>query len=124
ALKLYQSCNVLRDSPQDIKELGRDLSTVYGVLKRTEEDLAATDSVIKSHGERRTQLLRSMINNLGETLEKLQVHVLQYQRLAANKTPWKDPKVLLDKIKWIGDRKKIGGIRQGLTFHISSFNLL
>jgi hypothetical protein len=64
-----------------------------------------------------------MISNLGETLEKLQVHVLQYQRLAA-KTPWKDPKVLRDKIKWIVDRKKIGGIRQELTFHISSFNLL
>lgn len=124
AWQLYQNCyRVIQDSPQDIKELARDLSTVYGVLKRTEEDLASTDSVIKSHGERRTQLLQSMISNLGATLEKLKESVLTYQRLAAKKG-WKDPKVIRDKVKWIVDQKRIGKIRHELTFHISSFNLL
>jgi hypothetical protein len=124
AWQLYQNCyRVIQDSPQDIKELIRDLSTIYGVLKRIEEDLASNDSVIKSHGERRTQLLQSMISNLRATLIKLQELVLRYQRLAAKKG-WKNPEVLRDKFKWIVDQRKIGGIRQDLTFHISSFQLL
>ncbi|KAI9775400.1 MAG: hypothetical protein M1839_001255 [Geoglossum umbratile] len=120
--RLHQDCyKVIQDCPQDIKELARDLATIYGVLKHIEEDLESAGSVIKSHGERRGQLLQSMVMNLQDTLERLHKLVFRYQKIANRKDLRSN---LWDKVRWIGEQKKVGKIRQDLAFHISSFNLI
>ncbi|KAI9780887.1 MAG: hypothetical protein M1839_006514 [Geoglossum umbratile] len=122
AWQLHQECyKVIQDCPQDIKDLSRDLATIYGVLKHIQEDLESVESVIKSHGERRSQLLQSMVANLQVTLDELHKLVSKYQEIAVQRG-WR--KNLWDKLKWAGEQKKINRLRQDLAFHIGSFNLI
>jgi hypothetical protein len=47
AWRLHQDFyRVLQDCPQDIKDLSRDLATIYGVLKHIQEDLESEESII------------------------------------------------------------------------------
>jgi hypothetical protein len=122
AWTLHQDCyKVLKDCPQEIKDLSRDLATVYGVLKHIQEDLESSDSSIKAHGEERIKLLQTMVTNLDTTLTDLQKLVLGFRILAVDAR--KRDQLLL-KFKWLVGQRKVGKIHQDLVFHISSFNLI
>ncbi|OCL12595.1 hypothetical protein AOQ84DRAFT_419184 [Glonium stellatum] len=122
AWNLHQNCyKVLQDSPQEVKELSRDLATIYGVLKHIQEDWESSDSSIKAHGEGREKLLQTMVTNLNETLSSLQKLVSSFHPLASDASMRKQ---LREKLRWLSSQRKIGRIRQDITFHISSFNLI
>jgi hypothetical protein len=122
AWKLHQNCyKVLQDCPQEIKDISRDLATVYGVLKHIQEDLKSNNSSIKAHGEGREKLLQTMTANLNATLEELQKLISSFHPLAADASMRKQ---LCEKLRWLGKQKKISKIRLDITFQISSFNLM
>jgi hypothetical protein len=125
AWQLHQNCyKVIKDCPHEFKELVRDLSTVYGVMKRIEEDYNSQDSAIKAKGEQREELLHGMLRNTQMSLENLQTMIHKYQRIAT-KRGWRATReTLWSKIQWINDRTTIIRIRQDLAFYIASFNLL
>ncbi|KAE9378805.1 hypothetical protein N431DRAFT_450742 [Stipitochalara longipes BDJ] len=122
AWKLHQDCyKVLQDCPQEIKDLSRDLATVYGVLRHIQEDLDSSGSSIKAHGEGRAKLLRTMVANLDKTLKNLQQLVSNFQHLALDS---RKRDQFLSKLKYLVSQKKISKIHQEISFHISSFNLI
>jgi hypothetical protein len=125
AWQLHENCyKVIKDCPHEFKELVRDLSTVYGVMKRIEEDYNSQGSAIKAKGEQREELLHSMLKNTQVSLEKLRNIIHKYQGIAT-KRGWRATKeTLWSKIQWLNDRPTILRIRQDLAFHITSFNLL
>jgi hypothetical protein len=116
--QLYES---LRDGPQDIKDLARDLTTVYGVLNHIEDDLGSKESAIRAHGKGRMKMLQTMTLGLKATLDEVQRLVDKYRPMAAGS---KRPEQLWIKIKWLTGQKKIGRIHRDISFHISSFTLL
>ncbi len=111
----------LKDGPEDIKNIARDLTTVYGVLNHIQDDLQSRDSAIKSHGEGRMKMLRSMTVNLKATLGEVQKLVDKFRPMAAGS---KVSEQLWIKVKWIAGQHKIKRLHQDISFHISSFNLL
>jgi hypothetical protein len=66
-----------------LKDLSRDIATVYGVLHHIEEDLKSTGSHIKGHGEERMKLLKSMTLNLKLTLIEVQKITDKFRHVAA-----------------------------------------
>ena len=122
AWKLHQDCyKVLQDCPQEIRDLSRDLATVYGVLRHIQEDLDSSGSSIKAHGEGRAKLLQAMVANLDKTLKNLQQLVSSFQHLALDS---RRRDQFLSKLKYLVCQKKISRIHQEISFHISSFNLM
>lgn len=111
----------LKDGPEDIKNIARDLTTVYGVLNHIQDDLQSRDSAIKSHGEGRVKMLRSMTVNLKATQEQVQKLVDKFQPMAAGS---KISEQLWIKVKWITGQQRIKRLHQDISLHISSFNLL
>jgi hypothetical protein len=54
AWQLHENCyKVIKDCPHEFKELVRDLSVVYGVMKRIEDDYKPQNSAIKAKGSKR-----------------------------------------------------------------------
>ncbi|KAJ9604697.1 hypothetical protein H2200_010811 [Cladophialophora chaetospira] len=111
----------LKDGPEDINNIARDLTTVYGVLNQIQNDLESRHSAIKSHGEGRLKMLRSMTINLKATLDQVQKLVDKFRPMAAGS---KLSEQLWIKVKWIAGQHKIKRLHQDISFHISSFNLL
>lgn len=116
--RLYTS---LKDAPQEIKDLAKDLATVYGVLNHVQDDIEATESAILSHGEDRQKMLRSMTEGLKTTLVEIQGIVDKFRPLSAGSTK---PEQLWIRLKWVVGQKKLKRVRQDISFHISSFTLL
>jgi hypothetical protein len=122
AWKLHQDFyKVLQDCPQDIKDLSRDLATIYGVLKHIQEDLESEESIINFHGQGRRDLMQSMVKNLNETLEGLQKLVFKFHSLAVEGSRKKQ---MWSRVQWVVNQRKISRIHQDLTFHTASFNLI
>jgi hypothetical protein len=122
AWRLHQDFyKVLQDCPQEIKDLSRDLATIYGVLKHIQEDLESDESIIQSHGQGRRDLMQSMVKNLNETLKGLQKLVSNFHSLAVE---GRRRDQMWSKVKWVVSQKKISRIHQDLTFHTASFNLI
>jgi hypothetical protein len=111
----------LKDGPEDIRNIARDLTIVYGVLNHIEDDLQSKDSAIKAHGEGRMKMLQSMTANLKATLDQLQKLVDKFRPMASGA---KVTEQLWIKVKWVAGQKKIKRLHQDISFHISSFNLL
>jgi cob(I)alamin adenosyltransferase len=78
ACNLYK---VLKDCPEDVEKISRDLVTVYGILNQIKEDLDTSESTIKAHGEHRIRLLETMVRDLNKTLNKVNKMVEQYRHL-------------------------------------------
>lgn len=112
--------NSLKDAPQEIKDLAKDLATVYGVINQIQDDLNATESSILEHGEERLKMLQSMTKGLNATLHEVQDVVSKFRPMVESPNPER----LWMKIKWMATQKKIKRVRQDLSFHISAFTLL
>jgi hypothetical protein len=111
----------LKDGPEDIRNIARDLTIVYGVLNHIEDDLQSKDSAIKAHGEGRMKMLQSMTANLKATLDQVQKLVDKFRPMASGA---KVTEQLWIKVKWVAGQRKIKRLHQDISFHISSFNLL
>lgn len=119
AWTLYET---LQECPREIKDIARDLATLYGVLNHIQHDIESDESDIKTHGEGRMKMLDAMLKNLTATLNDIEKAVNRFRPLAAGfKTSMQQIHV---KFKWIVCQKKIKRIQQDLSFHISTFNLL
>ncbi len=116
--RLYVS---LKDGPEEIKSIARDLTTVYGVLNLIQADLELSDSAIKAHGEERVKMLHTMILGLKATLNEVQKFLDKFRPMAAGS---KITEQLWVKVKWVVGQRKIKRIHQDVSFHVSSFNLL
>ncbi|KAH8900813.1 hypothetical protein GQ53DRAFT_815667 [Thozetella sp. PMI_491] len=112
--RLYTS---LKEAPQDLKDLAKDLATVYGVLNHVLDDIKC----VTAHGEGRVKMLQTMIAGLKATLNEVQVLVDKFRPLAADQAK---PEQLWLKIKWVVGHSKLKRIRQDISLHISSFTLL
>ena len=116
--RLYES---LKDGPQDIKDLARDLTTVYNVLNHIQDDLGSRESAIKSHGEGRLDMFQMMTTRLRATLDEIQKLVDKFRPMAAES---RAPEQLWIRVRYVARQKKIKRIHQDISFHISSFSLL
>lgn len=112
--------NSLKDAPQEIKDLAKDLATVYGVINQIQDDLNATKSNILAHGEDRLKMLQSMTQGLNATLREVQDVVDKFRPM----TEVPKSERLWMKLKWVVSQKRIKRVRQDLSFHISAFTLL
>lgn len=119
AWRLYEA---LEQCPQEIKDLGRDLATLYGVLSHIQQDVESDESAIRAHGEGRLKMLDSMVKNLVATLDDIEKMVDKYRPLAAGSKS--SMQQLHVKLKWLVGQKKINKMHQDISFHISAFNLL
>ncbi|KAJ9625386.1 hypothetical protein H2204_010359 [Knufia peltigerae] len=111
----------LKEGPEEIKNIARDLATIYGVLNHIHDDISGDDSAIKAHGEGRVKMLQTMTLKLKATLDEVQRLVDKFRPMAATS---KIPEQLWIKVKWVAGQKRIKRIHQDISFHISSFNLL
>jgi hypothetical protein len=118
AWSLYEA---LKQCPRELKDLSRDLATVYGVLHHLEDDLKSSDSSIKAHGEERIKLLNSMVLDLKTTLYEVQKVIDKFRPAAAES---KSMEQLWIKLKYTIGRTKIKRLHQDIAFHISGLNLL
>jgi len=116
--RLYEQLN---NAPKELKSLGKDLATVYGVLNHIQNDLEAKESSIASQGEDRMKMLESMVKGLQATLEEIQALVDKFQPMSAET---KTPEQLWIRLKWAVGYKKIKRIHQDISFHIAGLNLL
>jgi len=115
---LYEALN---EGPQEIRDLAKDFTTVYGVLNHIEVDLEAKESSIRAHGETRLKMLQAMTQDLKRTIKEVQKLVDKFRPMAAESIT---PDQLWLRLKWTVGQKKITRIRQDISFHISSFTLL
>ncbi|RYP07053.1 hypothetical protein DL764_002776 [Monosporascus ibericus] len=117
--KLYDS---LKNAPEEVKDLAKDLSILSGVLNQIQADLdKGSDSEIAAHGERRIKLLQSITADLMRTLAEAQTLVDKFRPLA---TAGRISEELWRKIKFMMSQRKIHAIQKSITAHISAFSLL
>jgi hypothetical protein len=116
--RLYEG---FKDGPEDIKNISRDMTTVYGVLTHIEDDLQLRDSAIKAHGDGRMKMLHTMILGLKATLDEVQKILDKFRSMAAGS---KISEQFWIKVKWIVGQRKIKRIHYDISFHIASFSLL
>src|SRR5436305_12078106 len=123
AWNLYK---VLKDCPEEVEKISRDLVTVYGILNHIKEDLDASESAIKAHGEHRMRQLETMVRDLNKTLNEMNKLVEQYRHLgrADSKSMTSKKDQIWVRVKWVVGQKKIKGIHQDISLHISRFGLL
>lgn len=107
----------IKDAPDDIKGIAKDVATLHGVLTQIQEDLSSEESALKAHGETRMKLLQSMGTNARGTLDELQGFINKF-RMAA------EPGQVWERLKWMASQRKVKKMQQDLSFHVSSFNLL
>ena len=99
--RLYEA---LKDGPQEITILARDLTTVYGVLSHIEDDLESNDSAIKANGEERLKMLQAMTTGLKTTLEEVQKLVDKFKPIAARS---KTPEQLWIQLRYLSGQRNI-----------------
>jgi len=123
AWSLYEA---LKDCPEEVEKISKDLTTVYGILNHIKDDLDAPVSAIKNHGECRMRLLETMVRDLEKTLEEVKNLVERYRHLGRgdgkNKASKKDQ--IWVKMKWVIGKQKIKRVHQDISVHISRFGLL
>ena len=107
----------IKDAPDEINGIAKDIATLHGVLTQIEEDLSSEQSALKAHGEARMKLLQSMGTNAKRTLDELQSFVDKFQTAAEPGQVWR-------KVQWMASQRKVKKVHQDLSFHVSSFNLL
>jgi|SRR6266480_4177872 len=117
---------VLKDCPEDVEKISKDLATVYGILNHIKEDLDASESAIKAHGEHRIRLLETMVRDLNKTLNEVNKMVERYRHLsrADGKNTVNKKDQIWVKVKWVVGQKKIKRVHQDISLHISRFGLL
>jgi hypothetical protein len=123
AWSLYEA---LRDCPEEVEKISKDMTTVYGILNHIREDLDTSESSIKAHGEDRMKLLAVMIRDLEKTLVEVKKLVERYQHLSRSdgKSTVNSKNQIWMRMKWVIGQKKIKRVHQDISLHISRFGLL
>jgi len=123
AWRLYEA---LKDGPGEVEQISKDLTTVYGILNHVKEDLDASESAIKTHGENRMRMLETMLKDLNQSLSEVSNIVDQYKNLYAtdDKSIKNKKDQMWARIKWVVGQKKIKRIHREISLHISRFGLL
>ncbi|KAK4445332.1 hypothetical protein QBC34DRAFT_413345 [Podospora aff. communis PSN243] len=107
----------IKDAPDEIKGIAKDVATLHGVLAQIQDDITSDESTLKAHGEARVKLLQSMGTNVKATLEEIQSFVERFLTAA-------EPRQILRRVQWMGSQRKMKKLQQDLLFHVSSFHLL
>jgi hypothetical protein len=123
AWSLYEA---LRDCPEEVEKISKDLTTVYGILNHIKEDLDASESSIKAHGKDRMKILEEMVRDLEKSLDEVKKLVERYRHLGKGdgKSTLNRKEQMWVRMKWVVGQKKIKRVHQDISLHISRFSLL
>lgn len=123
ARNLYE---LLKDCPDEVERISKDLAIVYGILHHITEDLVTPESAIKAHGENRIRMLEAMVKDLHKTLDQIKKLVERYRHLdhRDGKTTASKMDQVWMRLKWVIGERKIKRLHQDISIHISRFGLL
>jgi len=123
AWSLYEA---LKDCPEEVEKISKDLATVYGILNHVKEDVDTSESIIKAHGDERMLLLETMVRDLEKTLGEVKKLVERYRHLGTThvETTTSKRDQMWIRMKWVVGQRKIKRVHQDISMHISRFGLL